>query len=71
LVAQPRDARGWALLAQSYAFVANPAGAESAVQRAVALGVDEQTLRDQVRRAERSSPPQDWVQELIRRKPGQ
>jgi hypothetical protein len=68
LAAEPNDASGWTLLAQSYAFVANTAEAENAVRRAVALGVDEQTLRDQVRRAERSAPPKDWVQEMIRPK---
>jgi hypothetical protein len=66
LAAEPNDAGGWALLAQSYAFVANTTGVESAVERAVALGVDEQTLRAQVQRAERSVPPRDWVQEMIR-----
>jgi predicted Zn-dependent protease len=61
----PEDAEGWALLAQSYAFVANEEAIEPAVQRAVALGVDEQMLRERVERAERSAHPTDWVERAI------
>jgi hypothetical protein len=66
LAAEPDDSAGWALLAQSYAFVANREGAETAVQRAVALGVDEATLRERVQNAQRSAPPVDWVEETLR-----
>jgi hypothetical protein len=57
LAAQPDDADGWALLAQSYAYAADDAGAERAVARAVALGVDEQSLRERVNNAKRSAHP--------------
>ena len=62
---------GWTLLAQSYAFVANRERAETAVQHAVALGVDEPTLRARVQNAERSrapadAAPVDWVEATLR-----
>jgi cytochrome c-type biogenesis protein CcmH/NrfG len=57
LAAKPDDANGWALLAQSYAYGANDAGVERAIARAVALGVDEQTLRERVNQAKRSAHP--------------
>ena len=66
LAAAPEDSAGWALLAQSYAFVANREGAETAVQRAVALGADEPALRERVRSAERRAAPVDWVEETLR-----
>ena len=66
LAAEPEDSAGWALLAQSYAFVANREGAETALQRAVALGVDEATLRERVQSAQRSAAPVDWVEETLR-----
>ena len=66
LAAQPEDTAGWALLAQSYAFVANSEGAETALQRAVALGADEAALRERVRSAERSAAPVDWIEETLR-----
>lgn len=71
LAAQPDDAAGWTLLAQSYAFVANREGAETAVQHAVALGVDEPTLRARVQSAERSAAPAhaapvDWIEATLR-----
>jgi predicted Zn-dependent protease len=66
LAAEPDDAAGWTLLAQSYAFVANREGAETAVQRAVALGVDEAALRERVQGAERSAAPVDWVEATLR-----
>jgi hypothetical protein len=56
LAAQPNDANGWALLAQSYAFLGNTEAAERAMKRAVALGVDEQTLRARMEGAQRSPP---------------
>lgn len=66
LAAEPQDAAGWALLAQSYAFVANREGAETALQRAVALGADEATVRERVRSAERRAAPVDWIEETLR-----
>ena len=65
LAAQPNDAKGWVLLAQSYAFVGNGAAAESAVQRAVALGFDERELRDRVDFARRESASGDWIEQMI------
>jgi cytochrome c-type biogenesis protein CcmH/NrfG len=66
LAAAPEDSAGWALLAQSYAFVANREGAETALQRAVALGADEAALRERVRSAERRAAPVDWIEETLR-----
>jgi hypothetical protein len=48
LAANPNDANGWALLAQSYAYTDDDAALEHAVKRAVELGVDEQSLRERV-----------------------
>lgn len=55
LAAQPNDANGWALLAQSYAYTANEEAGERAIRRAVELGVDEQALRERVALAKRSA----------------
>jgi cytochrome c-type biogenesis protein CcmH/NrfG len=55
LAAQPNDANGWALLAQSYAYTANEEAGERAIRRAVDLGVDEQSLRERVAVAKRSA----------------
>jgi cytochrome c-type biogenesis protein CcmH/NrfG len=66
LAAAPEDSAGWALLAQSYAFVANREGAETALQRAVALGADEAALRERVQSAERRAAPVDWIEETLR-----
>lgn len=44
----PADKQGWALLAQSYAFVGDAQKAEQALGRAVALGFDEAELRQRV-----------------------
>jgi cytochrome c-type biogenesis protein CcmH/NrfG len=64
----PDDAKGWALLAQSYAHMGDPVGAAQATARAVALGMDEQNLR---RRIEAAAPkpdvPTDWVQQALTR----
>jgi hypothetical protein len=65
LAAQPDDANGWVLLAQSYAFTGNGEGVEHAVRRAVELGVDEQSLRDRVQGAKRSPHPVDWVDQNL------
>ena len=48
LAAQPNDANGWALLAQSYAYTADDAALERAVKRAVELGVEESSLRERI-----------------------
>jgi hypothetical protein len=48
LAAQPNDANGWALLAQSYAYTDDAAALERAVKRAVELGVDEPSLRERI-----------------------
>lgn len=53
LAAQPNDANGWALLAQSYAFTDDNAALERAIKRAVELGVDETALRERVTGARR------------------
>jgi cytochrome c-type biogenesis protein CcmH len=57
LAANPNDPSGWALLAQSYAYTADDAALERAVKRAVELGVDEQSLREQIAGARRSVHP--------------
>jgi cytochrome c-type biogenesis protein CcmH/NrfG len=57
LAAQPDDVNGWALLAQSYAFIGDTTAAEGAVKKAVALGMDEQTLRARVDSAMRGRHP--------------
>jgi cytochrome c-type biogenesis protein CcmH len=67
LAANPNDANGWALLAQSYAFVGEFAKAEEAQARAVALGTDEQTLRERVNLAKRDPHPAGtWIERTIR-----
>jgi len=48
LNAEPADAKGWSLLAKSYAYIGNDSGVESAISKAVLLGIDESTLRSQV-----------------------
>lgn len=53
LEANPDDAGGWALLAQSYAFLGEVDAAETALGRAVDLGIDEAGLRDRVASARR------------------
>lgn len=55
LAKNPADAKGWALLAQSYAFLADGSAAEAAIARAVALGFDEADLRNRVELAFQSS----------------
>jgi hypothetical protein len=60
LAANPNDADGWALLAQSYAYTADDAALERAVKRAVELGVDEQGLRERVAGARRSMHPETF-----------
>jgi len=55
----PTDAKGWALLAQSYAFLGNRAQAESALAKAVALGLDETDLRQRIELASGSKKSGD------------
>jgi cytochrome c-type biogenesis protein CcmH/NrfG len=57
LAAQPDDVNGWALLAQSYAFMGDATAADGAVKKAVALGMDEQALRARVDSALRGTHP--------------
>jgi cytochrome c-type biogenesis protein CcmH len=57
LAAQPNDVDGWALLAQSYAFMGDAAAANGAVKKAVALGMNEQELRARVDSALRGPHP--------------
>ncbi len=57
LAAQPNDANGWALLAESYAYTADAAAVDRAIARAVALGADEQSLRERVSTAQGSAHP--------------
>jgi cytochrome c-type biogenesis protein CcmH/NrfG len=54
LESNPYDAPGWALLAQSYAFVGQMDLAEEALAHAVELGFDEADLRSRVESAQRS-----------------
>lgn len=61
LAAQPNDANGWALLAQSYAYTADDAALERAVKRAVELGVDEQSLRERIVDSRRTIHPGSFV----------
>jgi len=57
LAAQPDDVDGWALLAQSYAFMGDAAAADGAIKKAIALGMDEQALRARVDTALRGPHP--------------
>ncbi|HVY65620.1 MAG TPA: hypothetical protein VHH11_12435 [Gammaproteobacteria bacterium] len=57
LAAEPNDASGWALLAQSYAYTDDDASLERAIKRAVELGVDEAELRQRVAGARPSAHP--------------
>jgi cytochrome c-type biogenesis protein CcmH len=64
----PDDPKGWALLAQSYAFMGDREGAEAALARAVALGMNEPELRQRIEAAAPASPPPtDWVQQALNR----
>jgi hypothetical protein len=66
LAAEPNDGNGWALLAQSYAYMADKEAVDNALERAVALGVDEQALRERVNRAMQSAHGGDWVEQTLR-----
>lgn len=54
LEAAPADARGWSLLAKSYAYIGNDNGVEEAITNAVRLGAEENFLRSQVTAVRRS-----------------
>lgn len=56
LAKEPNDASGWALLAQSYAFIGRDEDASEAVQKAVALGMDETDLTERVNKARKPHP---------------
>ena len=65
LANDPGDVKGWALLAQSYAFVGDSEGAENAIHRAVELGMDEAALRERVKLARREAQPTNWIREAV------
>lgn len=44
LQTNPNDAKGWSLLAKSYAFIGQTDAAEAAAKKAISLGVDATTL---------------------------
>ena len=58
LKSEPADAKGWSLLAQSYAYIGYESGIDLAIANAVRLGVDEAALRAQVAGVTRASTPQ-------------
>ena len=65
LEAEPDDPKGWALLAQSHAFVGNNQSAEEAIGQAVARGFDEADLRERVSLASRSQQLPSWIQRTL------
>jgi predicted Zn-dependent protease len=65
LAAEPGDASGWTLLAQSYAFTGNEEAAEHALKRAVELGIDEVQLRNRVKLARRKNSAGNWIDRAI------
>jgi cytochrome c-type biogenesis protein CcmH/NrfG len=65
LAAEPADEKGWVLLAQSYAFVGDADATERALQRAVALGADEQMLRERVNAARRAPQNHTWIEQTV------
>jgi hypothetical protein len=58
---EPNDGNGWALLAQSYAFIGEQHAAEKATARAIALGIDETTLRERLEQIGDSSSRPSWI----------
>ena len=62
---QPDDPKGWALLAQSYAFVGKSELAEEALRRAVELGMSEADLRTRVESARRVPHAGSWIDQAI------
>ena len=67
LASEPADVKGWALLAQSYAFVGDTASAERALQRTVALGADELEVRARVQAARRGPDARGWIEQTVGR----
>ena len=65
LAKQPNDAKGWALLSQSHAFMGNIESAEAALLRAVELGFDEPTLRQRVKLAKREQQSINWIESAV------
>ena len=65
LVTNPDDAGGWALLAQSYAFMGKMEAAEQALSRATELGMDEQALRERIAAAAERTQHGNWIQQAI------
>jgi len=65
LVTEPDDGKGWALLAQSYAFMGKRDAAEQALVRAVKLGMDEKLLRLQIEAAGERVQHSNWIQQAI------
>jgi hypothetical protein len=61
LAEHPDDAKGWALLAQSYSFTGDAERTEQAIARAVELGFEESELRARVSHATRATPPHPVV----------
>lgn len=61
LAEHPDDAKGWALLAQSYSFIGDTQRSERAVTRAVELGFEEADLRARVAHAKRDASPHPLV----------
>jgi cytochrome c-type biogenesis protein CcmH/NrfG len=61
----PGDANGWALLAQSYAFVGQRDRAEAAVAQAIALGFDEASLRSRVSESAREVRGGSWIEQTL------
>ena len=56
LASNPDDVEGWSLLAQSYAYIGRMSDAREAVDRAVALGAEQDALEERVRRAHVGTP---------------
>ncbi len=55
LADNPDDMKGWSLLAQSYAFIGRMDDAQSAADRAIALGADREQMRARILSAHTSS----------------
>ncbi len=55
LADNPDDMKGWSLLAQSYAFIGRMDDAQSAADRAIALGADPEQMRARILSAHTSS----------------
>ena len=67
LAKQPKDPNGWALLAQSYAYVGDEQDADRAIARAAALGVDRKTLSDRVAAVSRERDHSNWISATLQK----